>query len=312
MLEIVNYNIDEYEFPSLLVLGCFDALHAGHLELLKKAKLKAKINGLDLGVMMFENGKGGRVLYTFEERLRFLENFNVKFVLKTDFNEEFKNTSAADFIKTIDEKINIKGLMSGSDFRFGAGAKGKVSTLKNFADDEENGVWYTPIKDVTYHDEKISASLIKELLENGDIATANMLLTRNYSVTGKVVNGAKRGKTVLGFPTMNVQYPETKAEVKRGVYAVACTAGGERYCGIANYGPRPTFDEEEPLLEVFLDGFEGENYGEDITVEFTGYLRDIQKFASAEELSEQLKKDMESARELNSAPVCADGGGEAV
>ena len=91
MLEIVNYGIDEYDFPCLLVLGCFDGLHIGHAELLKKAKLQAKINGLDLGVMMFADGKGGKYLYSFEERMRFLEQFNVKFVLKIDFTEEFKN-----------------------------------------------------------------------------------------------------------------------------------------------------------------------------------------------------------------------------
>lgn len=309
MLKIVNYNVDEYEFPSLLVLGCFDALHAGHLELLKKAKLKAKINGLDLGIMMFENGKGGRVLYSFEERLRLLEGFNLKFVLKIDYDEPFKNTPAAEFIKAVDDKINIKGLMSGSDFRFGAGAKGKVATLKNFADDEENGVWYASVKDVTYNGEKISASLIKSMLEQGEIAAANTLLTRNYSVTGKVINGAKRGNKILGFPTMNVEYPANKAEVKHGVYAVSCTAGGERYSGIANYGSRPTFGEEEPLLEVFLDGYEGENYGEEISVEFLEYLRDIQKFDSAEQLSEQLKKDMECAQNLSakSESAVSDG-----
>ena len=84
MLEIVNYNKDEYDFPALVVLGCFDAIHIGHAELLKKAKLQAKINGLDLGVMMFSEGKGGRQVFTFDERLKFLEGYNTKLVLKID------------------------------------------------------------------------------------------------------------------------------------------------------------------------------------------------------------------------------------
>lgn len=307
MLEIVNYNVDEYEFPSLLVLGCFDGLHAGHVELLKKAKLKAKINGLDLGVMMFENGKGGRLLYTFAERLRLLEEFNVKFVLKIHYDEQLKNTPAAEFIKKIDEKINIKGLMSGSDFRFGAGAKGKVSTLKSFAEDEDNGVWYLPVKDISFNDQKISSSLIKSMLESGDIEGANGLLTRNYSVTGTVADGAKRGKKILGFPTMNVVYPEDKVEVKQGVYAVSCTINGVRYGGMANYGPRPTFGEDKPVLEVFLDGYEGENYGEEVTVEFISYLREIHKFDSAEDLAARLAKDLEEAKALFEKS-CQSGG----
>lgn len=291
MLEIVRYDQDKYEFPSLLVLGCFDALHAGHYELLKKAKLQAKINGLDLGVMMFADGKGGRLVYTFEERKRLLESLNVRFILKIDFNESFKSISAEDFLKTLDESINIKGYMSGKDFRFGAGAKGKSSTLKNYADDEENGVWYMAVKDVTYHDEKISTTMIKSLLESGDIKTANELLTRNYSVTGEVIRGADRGKS-LGFPTMNIIYPDNKAEVKFGVYAVECTIDGTVYRGIANYGPRPTFNDDRAMLEVYLDGFSRENYGEKITVGFTDYIRDIRKFADREELKAQLARDI--------------------
>ena len=84
MLEIIRYNEDEYTFPCLLVMGCFDSIHIGHAELLKKAKLQAKINGLDLGVMMFVNGKGGRQVYTFEERQKLWEQFNVKFILAID------------------------------------------------------------------------------------------------------------------------------------------------------------------------------------------------------------------------------------
>lgn len=297
MLEIVNYREDEYGFPCLVVLGCFDGLHNGHIELLKKAKLQAKINGLDFGVMTFTDGKGGRQIYTFEERLGFLEQFNVKFVLKIDFTEEFKKTSATDFLNAIEEKINVKGLMSGKDFRFGAGAKGKSSTLKNYAENEDNGVWYQSVKDVMYGEEKISTSLIKRMLENGDIATANELLGRNFSVSGTVISGADRGNKLLGFPTINILYPENKVEVKSGVYSVVCKVGENSYKGIANYGARPTFDEEQPVLEVHLDGFEGELYGENITVEFCEYIRDIQKFESAEELKAQLEQDILKIRQ---------------
>lgn len=297
MLEVINFNQEEYGFPSLLVLGCFDALHKGHVELLKKAKLQAKINGLDLGVMLFAEGKGGKLIYTYEERLELLKEFNVKFILKIDFSDEFKQITAAQFLQTIDEKINIKGLMSGKDFRFGAGAKGKSATLKSYADNDDNGVWYTAVKDVMYKDEKISTTLIKSLLENGDISVANDLLGRNYSVTGKVESGASRGGKVIGYPTVNVAYPEKKVSVKYGVYSVICKIGENSYKGIANYGARPTFDEETPVLEAYLDGFEGELYGEEVTIEFVEYIRDIIKFENAEALKEQLDKDILKIRQ---------------
>lgn len=297
MLEVVNYNQDEYEFPCLIALGCFDALHKGHEELLKKAKLQAKINGLDLGVMIFTEGKGGRQVYTYAERLEFLKKFNVKFVLKIDYTDDFKKTTASEFLKTIDEKINVKGFMSGKDFRFGAGAKGKSSTLKSYAENEDNGVWYMSVKDVMHGEEKISTTLIKSMLESGDILTANELLGRNFSVSGTVITGADRGNKILGFPTINIQYPQNKVEVKYGVYAVACRIGDNCYKGIASYGARPTFNEDTPILEVHLDGFYGEIYGENVTVEFCDYLRNIQKFENAEALKAQLEQDIEKIRQ---------------
>lgn len=298
MLE-VNYNKDEYGFPTLLVLGCFDALHNGHAALLKKAKLQAKINGLDLGVMLFAGGKGGKQVFTYEERLEFLKAYNVKFVLKIDFNEDFKKTTANDFLHILDEKINIKGLMSGRDFRFGAGAKGKASTLKSFADDEDNGVWYESVKDVMYGEEKISTTLIKSLIENGKIGIANELLGRNYFICGRVVPGADRGGKLLDYPTINVTYPENKVEVKTGVYTVLCSVDGNTYKGIANYGARPTFNEEAPILEAHLVGFDGDLYGKEVKIEFCDYIRDIQRFDNAEALKEQLDKDILRITENN-------------
>ncbi len=306
MLAVVKFNEDEYNYPCLLVLGCFDGLHLGHSELLKKAKLQAKINGLDLGVMTFTNGKEGKELYSFEERLKILENYNVKFVLKIDYNEEFKKIKPLEFLGMIEEKLNVKAYMSGKDFRFGQGAKGKSSTLKSFAEDEENGVWYMPIKDFTVDGEKVSTSHIKELLTEGDVKKAAELLGRNYSVSGTVVHGAGRGAEVVGYPTLNVTYPENKYEVKQGVYTVRCTVGENVYYGIANYGSRPTFDEETTAFEVYLDGLEGTYYDETVTVEFLNYIRDIRKFDSAEDLSAQLSEDILQAKEeAANAPASA-------
>ncbi|MGN0814057.1 MAG: riboflavin biosynthesis protein RibF [Candidatus Coproplasma sp.] len=293
MLTIVEYGKDEYAFPSLLVLGCFDAIHLGHRELFKKAKLQAKINGLDLGVMMFRDGKGGKQIYSFEERISFLERFNVKFVLVIDFTDEFKTTAPLDFLHTIEDKLNVKAYMSGKDFRFGKGAKGKSSTLKNYADDEENGVWYMPVKDVTYEGEKISTTLIKSCLESGDINKANILLGENFFVEGEVVSGVGRGEK-LGYPTINICYPEWKFPIKQGVYKVKSEIDGVEYFGIANYGNCPTFDDSRIALEVNFEGFSGDLYGKTLKVTFLKYIRDIVKFSGAEELSAQLASDKAS------------------
>ncbi len=291
MLNVIEYGKDEYDFPALLVLGCFDAIHVGHRDLIKKAKLQAKINGLDLGVMLFRDGKGGKTVYSFEERLAILEEYAVKFVLVIDYTEEFKATAPLDFLHAIEEKVNVKAYMSGKDFRFGANAKGKSSTLKTYAEDEDNGVWYMPVKDVMAGNEKISTTLIKQYLENGDIATANELLGSEFCVSGEVVKGAGRGAEQLGYPTVNIAYPENKYPVKQGVYAVKSVIGGTVYYGIANYGTCPTFGDERVALEVNFDGYEGDLYGETLNIKFLGYMRDITAFASPEELVAQLNAD---------------------
>ena len=292
MLNIVNYNKDEYDFPALIVLGCFDAIHIGHQELLKKAKLQAKINGLDLGVMMFAEGKGGRQVFTFEERLAMLAPYNVKFALRIDYTEDFKKTTAQQFLSNIEEHINIKGYMSGKDFRFGAGAKGKSSTLKNFAEDEDNGVWYMSVKDVTADGEKVSTTLIKQYIEEGKIQKAEQLLGRKYFVTGKVCEGHGRGAKLVGFPTANIMYPENKVLVAPGVYGVEAEIDGTVYKGVANCGARPTFGEDAYVMEAYFEGLSEDLYGKEITVKFLNYIRGIKKFENAEELSEQIAHDV--------------------
>lgn len=291
MLNVIEYGKDEYDFPALLVLGCFDAIHIGHRDLIKKAKLQAKINGLDLGVMLFRDGKGGKTVYSFEERLAILEEYSVKFVLVIDFTEEFKKTSPEDFLHTIEEKVNVKAYMSGKDFRFGAKAKGKSSTLKSYAENEDNGVWYMPVKDVTLDGEKVGTTSVKGFLESGDVAKANELLGEPFYVCGEVKEGAGRGKTI-GFPTANIDYPENKFPVKQGVYKVKSEIDGVTYYGIANYGSCPTFGDERIALEVHYEGFDGDLYGRTVKVYFLAYIRDIEAFASADELKAALKKDV--------------------
>ena len=290
MLKIINYNADEYDFPALVVLGCFDAVHIGHQALLKKAKLNAKINGLDLGVMMFADGKGGRQVFTFEERVAMLEQYNAKFILRIDYTEEFKKTSAQDFLENLEQHINLKGYMSGKDFRFGAGAKGKSSTLKKYAEDEDNAVWYEAVKDVALDGEKVSTTLIKQCLEEGKINKASQLLGRQFFVSGEVCEGHGRGKQ-LGFPTANIAYPENKVLVAPGVYGVEAEIDGTVYKGVANCGPRPTFGEDSYTLEVYFEGLSEDLYGKTVTVRFLNYIRGIRKFATAEELAAQIAVD---------------------
>lgn len=295
MLKVLEFAKDEYEFPSLIVLGCFDAIHSGHRELLKKAQLQAKINGLDLGVMVFKEGKGGKLVYSFEERLAILQQFNVKFVVAIEFNEVFKSIRALDFLKSLEEKINVKAYMSGKDFRFGYNAEGKASTLKKYAADDANGVWYKCVNDKEWEGEKISTTLVKRCLDKGDVAKAAALLDGAFHLSGEVIKGAGRGSTVVGFPTVNICYPDWKYPIKQGVYCVTSVIDERLYAGIANFGTCPTFGDDRVVLEVYFENFSGDLYGRTLTVNFVGFIRDIIQFSSVEELTNQLRRDVESS-----------------
>ncbi|MGN0806339.1 MAG: riboflavin kinase, partial [Candidatus Coproplasma sp.] len=172
-----------------------------------------------------------------------------------------------------------------------------ASTLKNYAEDDENGVWYMNVKDVDLDGEKISTTLIKTCLDNGDVEKAAKLLGRDYSITGEVVKGAGRGTSVVGYPTVNICNPDWKYPVKHGVYNVSCEVDGSLYKGVANFGTCPTFEDNRVALETYLEGYEGDLYGKVLTVNFLSYIRDIEKFASAEELSAQVKADIQSTCE---------------
>lgn len=289
MLTEVRYNEDEYEFPCLLVLGSFDAIHAGHAELLKKAKLQAKINGLDLGVMVFKGGKGGNQICTYEEKLALIEQYNAKFVLSVDFTDDFKKTKPLDFLQIVEDKLNVKAYMSGKDFRFGEGAKGKSSTLKNYGEDEDNGVWYMPVKDVTDENgEKISSTKIKELIENGEITAANALLGRNYSVSCEVLSAAQNGEVTA----LTLVYPEGKVKIKEGVYAAKCTVAGAEYDCVASCGEN---------FELNIKSFNGVPDGEKITVEFTDCLVGVKDVNVSPAPVEELAVADETPEEENSS-----------
>jgi riboflavin kinase/FMN adenylyltransferase len=240
---------------------------------------------------MFKDGKGGKQIYSFDERVKMLEPYNVKFVLAVDYNEEFKSIAPLDFLLSLDNQLNVKAFMSGKDFRFGKDAKGKSSTLKAYAEDEENGVWYMPIKDVTIGEEKVSTTAIKSFLDEGMIEKANEFLGENFSVEGEVVSGAHRGAR-LGFPTANIFYPEYKYPIKQGVYKVKSNIDGVDYFGIASYGARPTFDDEQVVLETYFKDFNGDLYGRNVKIEFMAHIRDIEKFEDETQLEDQLKHDL--------------------
>ena len=275
-----------YAQPCALVLGGFDGLHLGHRALLKAATQ----NGLPVVLTSILGGKGG-VLFTEEERTHIFEQAGVDCVVYIPFTQELKNMPADDFLDELFTYIEVAEIYCGCDFRFG---KDRLGTPE-FLDEQSlsRPVHILPL--LEKHGEKVAVSKIKNSLFAGTMSEVSALLGSDYFVQGVVEHGREVGRT-YGFPTLNVSVPSEKLLPKEGVYGGYAETPAGTYKTIINIGARPTFGVEEKKIEAYLDGFSGDLYGATVRIYPTQFYREIEKFSSADELKEQLKKDIKRLR----------------
>ena len=287
---LLNYKRPTDRFDALSIcLGYFDGVHLGHQYLIKYARKYAKHT---LGLLTFskpistlvDNGKNTHVLTSLDDRFKIISKLGVDYYFVAQIDKEFTELSDMDFIEML-RKMNVKEIFVGKDFRYGAKAKGTISTLKDYFD-----VYDIDIKEVD--GEKISAQEIGGLISNGEIEKANDLLGHNYCVTGSLVSGKHIG-TTLGFPTLNLKLSDNYILPKFGVYKTICYVDNVPHIAITNVGVKPTIGEGfEPGIEVHLKDFKGEVKGDVISVEFLKFVRPEMKFSSKEELKAQISKDI--------------------
>lgn len=278
-----------YKEECVFILGGFDGVHLGHQKLIERAKSF----GLPVGILTISGAKGEGELFTLAERERIFTSAGIDFVVEAAFSDSFKAMSAEDFISVVLNHIRVKAFVCGEDFRFGFGAAGDGALIAR-----RTGlpVYIEPI--ALDGDKKISTGAIKKFIAEGNIEKANSLLAYGFSLSGAVVHGRAEGRK-MGFPTVNMVYPEGKAILRSGVYGSSLYIDGKRYNGITNLGGAPTFGVEYVLLETYIDGFNGDMYGKYITIYPAFFMRDIKKFSSAEELKNQLGADIQLLRSKN-------------
>lgn len=234
-----------------------------------------------------------KYLTTEPEKEDLIRSFNIDYLVILDFTLELSRMSAEDFLeKIIIQKLNAKYIVIGYNHFFGQGRRGDFHLL------QENASRYgyeVELRDaVTQGDQKISSSVIRNFLDQGDMKGASSILGRNYSLTGKVKEGAKRGRTI-GFPTANLELPEERILPGIGVYACYTIVDGVKYKGMVNIGKNPTFDGKRMHVEVNILDFAREIYGETIEVQLVQKIRDEVKFSGIEALKQQLEADRETS-----------------
>jgi len=293
----------------VLAIGNFDGVHRGHQALIAAAIEEGKRLAAPAGAIVFEPhpreffqpDKPHFRLTPLTRKLALLEELGLDVAVVVRFDAALAGLAAEAFIeRVLVQGLGVRHVVVGYDFRFGKGRTGDPETLRRAG--AAQGIGVTVVAQVAEAGEVFSSSAIRAELAQGDVQGAAEMLGHWWRVAGSVVGGAKRG-TGLGYPTANLTLPSGTA-LGHGIYAVRVYVDGRRLEGAAYLGTRPTFDDGEAVLEVFLFDFDGDLYGRQIEVEFIGFVRADAKFASAAALQEQMGKDVERARQmLGLAPV---------
>jgi len=292
----------------VVTLGNFDGVHLGHQDILKRVKEKAlKIHGEGV-VITFEPHplkvlspeKFLPLLTPFRKKMMLIEKLGIETVLCVEFSLGFSQISAPEFIETIlVEKVKVKEVIIGYNYHFGQGQKGNAQALKDAG--KAFGFKVEVVEPFRIGETVVSSSKIRDLIQRGEVDSASTLLGRDYPIIGKVVEGARRGRT-LGFPTANLEISD-ELYPKPGVYAVKVKWRRQRLNGLANVGTNPTFFSEhngkdKPIsFEVHILNFSRDIYGEEIQVNFVRRIRDEVRFENTSLLIDQIRKDIQWARE---------------
>ena len=274
-------------------IGKFDGLHQGH-QLLVERIVKKKQEGLKALIFTFDFGDRPVLLLT-EERREMLRKWGVDYLLECPFVESISHMEAEEFVrKILVERLHVRYLAVGTDFRFGCQRRGDYRLLQRLS--AECGYEVEVVEKACWQGEEISSSRIRRELEQGRMELVNQLLGYAYSVTGEVLHGRKIGRT-LGMPTTNIVPSERKLLPPNGVYATRTVIAGELFEGITNIGYKPTVGAEPRKgVETYLFDLDRNLYGEILTVRFYGYERPERKFDSLEELKKRIGQDVEWGR----------------
>lgn len=289
--------------PCVLVLGMFDGVHRGHQALLMRGDELAQEMVYPLAVCTFSPHplhvlapeREPLLLTTLPEKAAVMQSFGVDGLCVTTFTKERAAQSPEDFMAELVEIYAPVVVVCGYNFTFGAGGKGNGAMLREYG--KKHGFRTVIVPEVVVEKETVSSTRIRRLLEKGDIHGVNSLLGRGYTLSGRVEEGKRVGRT-LGFPTANVQVPQNKALPAFGVYACWLETSGGIFPAAVNVGRHPTLPEGNVTVEAHALDQQLNLYGRNVRLTFLRHLRDEKKFATTEELRAQIAQDVQDCADF--------------
>ena len=304
-MKLINgiYSIPKNSGACVATIGNFDGLHLGHQKIINKLRIRAKELSLPLTIISFEPlpseyfmPQAPERIYPMRDKMKRLKALGVDNYCCLRFNDSLANMSPQDFVQTILlDKLKVKYLAIGDDFRFGHKREGDFNLLKKMG--KAVGMEVVDTTTCEHQGERVSSTRIRTHLMAGEISAANELLGHSYQLSGRVRHGDKRGRTI-GFPTLNMKVLEHIA-AKRGVYAVLIHGlSKEPLKGVANLGARPTVNGSENRLETHVFDFDADVYGKHICVELIKFIRGEKRFENFEQLKAQIQDDAVTAKNI--------------
>ncbi len=305
-----HYKLDiqsKFEEKNLcLAIGNFDGFHKGHILIINSLKKIAKAKKQSTAILsfnphpreFFDNKSESFNIYSKDDKVNFLKNLDIDIYIEFKFDKNLSDLSANQFVeKILINKLNINNVVVGKDFKFGKDRLGNYKILEDYSKNNNFNVHLVEALMLTDGSDKFSSSIIRENIKNGEIEKVNFALGRNWHMHGVIVEGDKRARKI-NFPTANV-LPGKHILPRKGVYCIEAYINNRKYLGISNFGERPTVDGSKLLLETHIFNFNEDIYGNDLTVQFLTFIRPEQKFVNFEELTKQIKKDIETAKKYH-------------
>lgn len=308
-MQIIKGKVEfQIEGRSAVAIGKFDGIHRGHRKLLeyilaKKALgLKAVVFTFDPPASVFFGKQWEKELSPLSEKRSFFEGLGIDVLIEFPLNRETAAISAEVFVeKILAFQMHAAYIAAGSDLSFGYKGSGNKELLQELS--ARYDYQAEIIDKVLYGEREISSTFVREEIEAGNMETAAQLLGRNYSITGRVEPGRKLGRR-LGMPTLNLYPLEDKLLPPRGVYYSKVLCDGKIYAGITNIGKKPTVNSTEKVsVETYLYDFDGDLYGRRIETQLLHFKRPEHKFATVEELKEQMIKDISEGKRYHNLPI---------